>query len=173
MLHTETDINLMNSVMHPQPCSTQPRPRDIPLFVALLPPRKSFVRGAETRNEVCMIKKSFESLSNKHVRMPLLPRPRHGSGISANSNQEGIAYDWFLKQALLSQVYDLVKETPIQYLPVMSNELNNQIFAKREEMQTGFSFCTRGAHHLLLNLTMKTRVSEHESIARQCPDLSL
>uniref|UniRef100_A0A7S0ETW3 Tryptophan synthase beta chain-like PALP domain-containing protein n=1 Tax=Hanusia phi TaxID=3032 RepID=A0A7S0ETW3_9CRYP len=157
----QKDVDHALSSTTSKPLPSQRDLGHVPLFVALLSSRNSFTRSADTYKDVICLRKFklYSFLSKRHSDIPLISLPRRGCNVCANIDHEGVPYDWFLKQALLSQVYDLVKETPIQHLPVISNELNNQVFAKREELQTGFSFCTRGAHHLLLNLTMKTRPS--------------
>lgn len=59
----------------------------------------------------------------------------------------------YLKKILTSRVYDVAIETPLELAPVLSGRLNNQIFFKREDMQSVFSFKLRGAYNKMAHLT--------------------
>ena len=59
----------------------------------------------------------------------------------------------YLKKILTSRVYDVAIETPLELAPSLSGRLNNQIFFKREDMQSVFSFKLRGAYNKMAHLT--------------------
>jgi threonine dehydratase len=59
----------------------------------------------------------------------------------------------YLKKILTSRVYDVAIETPLELAPALSGRLNNQIFFKREDMQSVFSFKLRGAYNKMAHLT--------------------
>ena len=56
-----------------------------------------------------------------------------------------------------AKVYDVAKRTPLDYQALLSNRLNNQIYLKREDLQTVFSFKIRGAYNKLAHLDKKIR----------------
>ena len=51
-----------------------------------------------------------------------------------------------------SRVYDVAKNTPLEFQPNLSARLNNRILLKREDMQPVFSFKLRGAYNKMANL---------------------
>ena len=51
-----------------------------------------------------------------------------------------------------SRVYDVAKNTPLEFQPILSARLNNRILLKREDMQPVFSFKLRGAYNKMANL---------------------
>jgi threonine dehydratase len=51
-----------------------------------------------------------------------------------------------------SRVYDVAKNTPLEFQPILSARLNNRILLKREDMQPIFSFKLRGAYNKMANL---------------------
>jgi threonine dehydratase len=59
----------------------------------------------------------------------------------------------YLKKILTSRVYDVAIETPLELAPALSRRLNNQIYFKREDMQSVFSFKLRGAYNKMAHLT--------------------
>ena len=59
----------------------------------------------------------------------------------------------YLKKILTSRVYDVAIESPLELAPALSRRLNNQIFFKREDMQSVFSFKLRGAYNKMAHLT--------------------
>lgn len=58
----------------------------------------------------------------------------------------------YLVQILNARVYDVAQETPLDYAPNLSARLDNQIFLKREDMQSVFSFKLRGAYNKMAQL---------------------
>lgn len=59
----------------------------------------------------------------------------------------------YLVQILTARVYDVAKETPLEYAPNLSSRLNNKLLLKREDMQSVFSFKLRGAYNKMANLS--------------------
>ena len=58
----------------------------------------------------------------------------------------------YLKWILNSRVYDVAKETPLEYAKNLSARLNNEIWLKREDLQPVFSFKLRGAYNKIASL---------------------
>jgi threonine dehydratase len=48
-----------------------------------------------------------------------------------------------------AKIYDVAKRTPLDYQALLSTRLNNQIYLKREDLQSVFSFKIRGAYNKL------------------------
>jgi threonine dehydratase len=59
----------------------------------------------------------------------------------------------YLVQILTARVYDVAKETPLEYAPNLSSRLNNKLLLKREDMQSVFSFKLRGAYNKMAHLS--------------------
>lgn len=57
-----------------------------------------------------------------------------------------------IKEILSAKIYDLAIETPLNKALKLSKLLNNQIFLKREDLQSVFSFKIRGAYNKLRKL---------------------
>ena len=51
-----------------------------------------------------------------------------------------------------SHVYDVAKNTPLEFQPILSARLGNRVLLKREDMQPVFSFKLRGAYNKMANL---------------------
>lgn len=58
----------------------------------------------------------------------------------------------YLKRTLTSKVYDVVSETPLDYAPLASAQLNNRILLKREDQLAVFSFKLRGAYNKMAQM---------------------
>ncbi|WP_425056378.1 threonine ammonia-lyase, biosynthetic [Pseudomonas abyssi] len=58
---------------------------------------------------------------------------------------------------LSAPVYDVALETPLQFAPRLSANLNNQVLLKREDLQPVFSFKIRGAYTRVARLTPSER----------------
>jgi threonine dehydratase len=61
--------------------------------------------------------------------------------------------DELLKAALLSRVYEVARETPLEHAPVLSARIGNRVWLKREDEQPVFSFKVRGAFNRMAALT--------------------
>ena len=59
----------------------------------------------------------------------------------------------YVKKILSSKVYDLAIETPLSHAPRLSNRFDTQIWLKREDMQSVFSFKIRGAYNRMARLS--------------------
>ena len=62
-------------------------------------------------------------------------------------------YTNYLKKILTSNVYNVVKETPLEYGYNLSHKTQNNIYYKREDLQDIFSFKIRGAYNKISHLT--------------------
>ena len=61
----------------------------------------------------------------------------------------------YLKKILTARVYDVAVETPLEAAPHLSLRTKNQVFLKREDMQSVFSFKLRGAYNKMAHLSPK------------------
>jgi len=59
----------------------------------------------------------------------------------------------YIKKILDARVYDVARETPIDYARQMSARLNNRVLLKREDLQPVFSFKIRGAYNKMVHLS--------------------
>ncbi|MGE4170000.1 MAG: threonine ammonia-lyase, biosynthetic [Candidatus Margulisiibacteriota bacterium] len=59
----------------------------------------------------------------------------------------------YVDKILKAHVYDVAKETPLDFAPVLSTRLDNKVFLKREDLQPVFSFKLRGAYNKMASLT--------------------
>lgn len=56
-----------------------------------------------------------------------------------------------------SRIYEVCKETDLQYAPTLSKILNNDVYLKREDQQPVFSFKLRGAFNKIASLSEEKR----------------
>ncbi len=59
----------------------------------------------------------------------------------------------YLKRILNARVYEIARETPLDYAPVLSRRFKNHVWLKREDMQPVFSFKCRGAYNKMARLS--------------------
>ncbi|RMD77239.1 MAG: threonine ammonia-lyase, biosynthetic, partial [Chloroflexi bacterium] len=59
----------------------------------------------------------------------------------------------YVQRILTSRVYDVVKETPLQFAPLLSERLGAKVFFKREDLLPIFSFKLRGAYNRMAHLS--------------------
>jgi len=59
----------------------------------------------------------------------------------------------YLKKILTARVYDVAFESPLELAPTLSQRFDNQIYFKREDMQSVFSFKLRGAYNKMAHLS--------------------
>ncbi|GIV90475.1 MAG: L-threonine dehydratase [Chloroflexus sp.] len=59
----------------------------------------------------------------------------------------------YVQRILTSRVYDVVKETPLQFAQLLSERLGTKIFFKREDLLPIFSFKLRGAYNRMAHLS--------------------
>jgi len=57
------------------------------------------------------------------------------------------------RETLRSRVYEVAKETSLDFAPRLSHRLNNSVWLKREDQQPVFSFKLRGAYNRISRLT--------------------
>ena len=62
-----------------------------------------------------------------------------------------------LRETLTSRVYEVARETPLDFAPRLSNRLGNGIWLKREDQQSVFSFKLRGAYNKISKLSKAER----------------
>ena len=62
-----------------------------------------------------------------------------------------------VKSILTAQVYAVAKQTPLEKAPRLSKALGNEVFLKREDLQSVFSFKVRGAFNKIARLDAKER----------------
>ncbi len=58
----------------------------------------------------------------------------------------------YLKKILTARVYDVAVESPLELAPTLSKRYGNQIYFKREDIQSVFSFKLRGAYNKMAQL---------------------
>ena len=58
----------------------------------------------------------------------------------------------YIERILRARVYDVARETPLDYAGILSRRLENQVYLKREDLQPVFSFKLRGAYNKIINL---------------------
>ena len=63
----------------------------------------------------------------------------------------------YLEQIITARVYDVAIETPLDFAPMLSKRMDNQIYIKREDLQAVFSFKLRGAHNKISQLSSAAR----------------
>ena len=71
--------------------------------------------------------------------------------LASNTKKQPDSMD-YLRRVLLAPVYEVAKETELNFLSRLSKEHNNQIYLKREDQQPVHSFKLRGAYNRLANL---------------------
>ncbi len=59
----------------------------------------------------------------------------------------------YLKKILAARVYDVAKETALDYAKNLSNRIGHTVLLKREDQQPVFSFKLRGAYNKMVQLT--------------------
>ncbi|MFP6781239.1 MAG: threonine ammonia-lyase, biosynthetic [Gammaproteobacteria bacterium] len=65
--------------------------------------------------------------------------------------------DDYLKMILKAPVYDIARETPLDYAPELSRRIDNEVWLKREDTQPVFSYKIRGAYNLMVQLSPEQR----------------
>ncbi len=63
--------------------------------------------------------------------------------------------DDYLQKILRARVYDVAIETPLEIAKNLSKRLDNNIWLKREDLQSVFSFKLRGAYNKMIQLSKK------------------
>jgi len=63
----------------------------------------------------------------------------------------------YIEKILRAKVYDVASESALDYAPALSARYNNDIYLKREDLQSVFSFKLRGAYNKIASLTEQER----------------
>lgn len=63
----------------------------------------------------------------------------------------------YVDKILNARVYDVARETPLEYAAGLSKRLNNSVLLKREDLQPVFSFKLRGAYNKITGLSEELR----------------
>jgi threonine dehydratase len=63
----------------------------------------------------------------------------------------------YIKKILEAKVYQVASETPLDPAPLLEERFGNQVFLKREDLQSVFSFKIRGAYNKIASLTPEER----------------
>ncbi|HEY2989173.1 MAG TPA: threonine ammonia-lyase, biosynthetic [Candidatus Binatia bacterium] len=58
----------------------------------------------------------------------------------------------YLRRILNARVYEIARETPLDYAPILSHRCGNHVWLKREDLQPVFSFKCRGAYNKIVRL---------------------
>ena len=66
---------------------------------------------------------------------------------------EKLSIEDYLKKILRAAIYDVVEETPIESAKWLSRRFDNQVYLKREDLQSVFSFKIRGAYNKIKSLS--------------------
>jgi threonine dehydratase len=59
----------------------------------------------------------------------------------------------YIERILRAQIYDIVRETPLDKAERLTRRLNNSVYLKREDLQPVFSFKLRGAYNRIRSLS--------------------
>ncbi|MCG8428578.1 MAG: pyridoxal-phosphate dependent enzyme, partial [Chromatiales bacterium] len=65
----------------------------------------------------------------------------------------------YIENILRAQIYDVVKETPLDNAKRLSERLSNDVFLKREDLQPVFSFKLRGAYNKIKSLSEEEKAA--------------
>ncbi len=63
----------------------------------------------------------------------------------------------YLERILTARVYDVAKESPLDFVANLSARINNHVLLKREDLQSVFSFKLRGAYNKMVKLSPAIR----------------
>lgn len=63
----------------------------------------------------------------------------------------------YVEMILRAPVYDVAQETPLERAKSLSARLGNEVYLKREDLQSVFSFKLRGAYNRIIHLTAEER----------------
>ena len=58
----------------------------------------------------------------------------------------------YVEKILHARVYDVAKETPLDFAPKLSHRFGERVLLKREDLQPVFSFKLRGAFNKIVSL---------------------
>ena len=78
-----------------------------------------------------------------------MPQPQ---AVVQTEERRKALFERYLPRILQCRLEDLVTETPVQKMPLLSERLGLDVLVKREDLQTVFSFKIRGAYARLLSM---------------------
>ena len=84
-----------------------------------------------------------------HVNAPIL-HPPTAKRVTAMTKS-------YLERVLRANVYDVARETPLERMDLLSEEIGHNVLLKREDLQPVFSFKIRGAYNKIANLDEDAR----------------
>ena len=61
--------------------------------------------------------------------------------------------DRYVDKIIKARVYDVARETPLEFAPLLSKRVGNRVLFKREDLQPVFSFKLRGAYNKISGLS--------------------
>ncbi|RVU34432.1 threonine ammonia-lyase, biosynthetic [Rheinheimera riviphila] len=116
---------------------------------------------AALKNSVVLVDPAVETLSvethavqaSASIRNPNYP-PSDLSESEAQALQQQ-----YLREILLSPVYQAAVETPLQAMPKLAQRLGHHVYLKREDHQPVYSFKLRGAFHKLHKVATQHKAS--------------
>ena len=79
-----------------------------------------------------------------HVSAPI-PHPPAAKRVTAMTKS-------YLERVLRANVYDVARETPLERMDLLSEEIGHNVLLKREDLQPVFSFKIRGAYNKIASL---------------------
>jgi threonine dehydratase len=85
------------------------------------------------------------------VAPPLAAKPLPPAGMPPGRKAQRIAAA-YLQRILTAKVYDVARETALEPARALSRRLGNQVWLKREDQQSVFSFKLRGAYNKMVHL---------------------
>jgi len=74
-----------------------------------------------------------------------------------NASPDLSVADDYLRRILRSRVYDVARETELEFAPRLSSRCQAKVFLKREDNQPVFSFKLRGAYNKMVGLSSEER----------------
>ena len=80
--------------------------------------------------------------------------PCYNYGVNAATEQ---SLNDMLREILTSRVYEVAKESSLDFAPLLSKRFNNSVWLKREDQQPVFSFKLRGAYNKIAKLSEAER----------------
>ena len=66
--------------------------------------------------------------------------------------------DDYLQRILRARVYEVAKQTPLELAQNLSHRLNNQVWLKREDLQSVFSF--KLVHYFIIHATIEIKIMD-------------
>jgi len=89
--------------------------------------------------------------------MPSLSNSNEPGAVVPTEQERKALFDCYMPAILKCRLEDLVVETPVQPMPIMSERLGLDVLVKREDLQPVFSFKLRGAYAKLKGMSEAQR----------------